>query len=254
MPILTRKNRKMQEYARINGREANVLQQISTPDENGFIPILNLIANINEITSLTLMNKEQLSFNQLLLNLRLANVNSLWIACLTSQNNILKNCLANLQIFETNYNLNDKSPSIDTELTIEIINSLQIKATNDLQNLTNDKEQLNLLNIYTNAILSYQNSTFTSTIGSIPSLANYATLMIQNYSLDLNILYVSFQTTINQILTDSIELINNLDTTFDRNGVISNTDNQTSHINSIQSAITLINVLINANNLTLQSL
>jgi hypothetical protein len=188
------------------------------------------------------------------LNLRLANVDSLWVACLTSQNNILNKCLANLQIFEKNYNSNNASPSIENELTIENINSLQIIATNELQNLTNDKEQVNLLNIYTSAILSYQNSTFTSTIGSIPALANYATLMIQNYSLDLNILYVSFQTTINQILTDAIELINNLDTTFDRNGVISNEDNRTSHIDSIQSAITLINVLINANNSTLQSL
>jgi hypothetical protein len=59
-PILTRKNRKLQESARINGREANVLQQISTPDENGFIPILNLIANINEITMQTLINKQKL--------------------------------------------------------------------------------------------------------------------------------------------------------------------------------------------------
>jgi len=152
-PILTRKNRKMQESAVINGREANVLQQISLPDANGFIPILNLIANINDITALTLINREQLAFNQLLLQLRLANVSALNTQAITSQNQLLTIVINAFTGLISSFNTNSANANSTTLAQLQIST---IAAINSL-NLNTLQPQLNTL--YTSSILAFQNST-----------------------------------------------------------------------------------------------
>jgi hypothetical protein len=241
-PILTRKNRKVQEYARINGREANVLQQISLPDENGFIPILNLIANINEMTMQTLINKEQLAFNQTLLQLRLANVSAMNIKAITSQNKLLTIVLTafNQLISDYNIDVNNASESVLSQLQLSTISML-----NEL-NISTLQPQLNTM--YTNSIVSFQTSTRNSTINLVASLSKYATLLINNNVLDLNLLYQTLQNNINQTETNCIDQLNILNSfIFDIDtGLI--IDNTNSYLPTLENIIVLIQSQITSNN------
>lgn len=245
-PILTRKNRKIQEYATINGREANVLQQISLPDENGFIPILNLIANINEITMQTLINKEQLAFNQTILQLRLANVSALNIQAITSQNRLLTILLNAFNKLINDYNTDVKNAN---EKTITQLQFSTIASLNTL-NLSSLQPQLN--SMYTNAILCFQNSTRDSTINLVSSLATYATLLINNNVLDLNLLYQTLQNNINQTETECIDQLNILNTfifDIDTGFIIEDTTN--TYLSVLQNIVNLVQTQLNNNNTTL---
>jgi hypothetical protein len=238
-PILTRKNRKMQESAVINGREANVLQQISLPDANGFIPILNLIANINDITALTLINREQLAFNQLLLQLRLANVSALNTHAINSQNQLLTIVLNAFSVLIVAFNssaANANSTTL-TQLQISTIASINSLNLNTLQ------PQLNVL--YTSSILAFQNSTRNSTINRVASLATYATLLINNNVLDLNILYQTLQNNINQTEAECINQLEILNSFIINSGVI--TDPTNSYLSTLQNVVSLIQTQINNN-------
>lgn len=242
-PILTRKNRKVQEYERINNREANVLQQISTPDENGFIPILNLIANINEITMQTLINKEQLAFNQTILRLRLANVSAMNIQAITAQNQLFNILLTTFNTLISDYNKDVANANSDTISEIQLST---ISALNSL-NLNTLQPQLNAL--YTSSILSFQNSTRTSSINLVPSLATFATLLINNNVLDLNLLYQTLQNNINQTETACIDQLNILSNfIFNSGGVVTDSKN---YISTIRNIVSLIQLQINNNNTTL---
>jgi hypothetical protein len=243
-PILTRKNRKLQESARINGREANVLQQISTPDDNGFIPILNLIANINEITMQTLINKEQLAFNQTILRLRLANVSSMNIQAITSQNKLLNILLTAINTLITDYNENINNANATT------ISELQISTVSSLNSLNLNTLQPQLNTLYTSSILSFQNSTKASTINLVPSLATFATLLINNNVLDLNLLYQTLQNNINQTETECIDQLNILSNFIfdDDDDVV--TDG-TNYILTLRNIVSLITTQINNNTTTL---
>jgi hypothetical protein len=244
-PILTRKNRKLQESARINGREANVLQQISTPDENGFIPILNLIANINEITMQTLINKEQLAFNQTILRLRLANVSAMNIQAITAQNQLLNILLAAINTLISDYNKDVKNANSDTisEIQLSTIASLNALNLNTLQ------PQLNTL--YTSSILSFQNSTRASSINLVPSLATFATLLINNNVLDLNLLYQTLQNNINQTETECIDQLNILSNFIFDNETGLIVDETNSYLSTLRNIVSLIQTQINNNNNTL---
>jgi hypothetical protein len=242
-PILTRKNRKVQEYARINGREANVLQQISTPDENGFIPILNLIANINEITMQTLINKEQLVFNQTILRLRLANVSAMNIQAITAQTQLLNilSTAINTLISDYNKNVANANATAISALQISTISSLNSLNLNTLQ------PQLNAL--YTSSIVSFQNSTKASTINLVPSLATFATLLINNNVLDLNLLYQTLQDNINQTETMCIDQLNILSNfIFNDKGIVTD---PTNYISTLRNVLSLIQIQITNNNNTL---
>jgi hypothetical protein len=243
-PILTRKNRKVQEYNRINGREANVLQQISTPDENGFIPILNLIANINEITMQTLINKEQLAFNQTILRLRLANVSEMNIQAINSQNQLLTILLAAFNTLISEYNA-DK-----TNTTEDKISKLQLSTIASLNALNLNTLQPQLHTLYTSSILSFQNSTRASSINLVPSLATFATLLINNNVLDLNLLYQTLQNNVNQTETDCIGQLNILNSfTYDeKTGLI---EDDTNYLSTLTNIVSLIELQINNNNSTL---
>lgn len=242
-PILTRKNRKVQEYARINGREANVLQQISMPDENGFIPILNLIANINEITMQTLINKEQLAFDQTILRLRLANVSAMNVQAITAQTQLLNILSTAINTLITDYNT-DSTKANST--TISILQLSTIAALNSL-NLNTLQPQLNTL--YTSSILSFQSSTRASTINLVPSLATFATLLINNNVLDLNLLYQTLQDNINQTETMCIDQLNILSNfIFDDNGII---HDETYYLSTLSNIVSLIETQITNNNTTL---
>jgi hypothetical protein len=244
-PILTRKNRKMQESARINGREANVLQQISLPDENGFIPILNLIANINEITMQTLINKEQLSFNQAMLRLRLANVSELNIQAITSQNQLLTIVLNAITTLITQYNEDKKNADLDT------ITALQLTTISNLNNLNLNTLQPQLNTLYVNSILAFQNSTANSTINLVSSLDTYAELLINNNVLDLNLLYQTLQNNINQTETECIDQLNILNT-FAFDPITEELDDPTNYyLPTLQNIQRLINTQIANNNNTL---
>jgi hypothetical protein len=243
-PILTRKNRKMQESARINNREANVLQQISTPDENGFIPILNLIANINEITMQTLINKEQLAFNQTILRLRLANVSAMNIQAITSQNQLFNILLSTFNTLISDYNKNVTNANSDA------ISALQLSTIAALNSLNLNTLQPQLNTLYTNSIVSFQNSTRTSTINLVPSLATFATLLINNNVLDLNLLYQTLQNNINQTETACIDQLNILTNfIYDDSGSI--IDETNSYLTTLSNVVSLIQMQINNNNTTL---
>lgn len=243
-PILTRKNRKIQEYATINGREANVLQQISLPDENGFIPILNLIANINEITMQTLINKEQLAFNETLLKLRLANVSAMNIQSITSQNQLLTILLNTFNKLISDYRDNIKN------FTESAISQLQLSTISALNSLNLSKLQPELNRLYTSSILSFQNSTRNSTINLVSSLAKYATLLINNNVLDLNLLYQTLQNNINQTESECIDQLNILSSfMFNISGLPEDPTN--SYLSTLQNVVALIQTQINNNNTTL---
>jgi hypothetical protein len=243
-PILTRKNRKVQEYERINNREANVLQQISMPDENGFIPILNLIANINEITMQTLINKEQLAFNQTILRLRLANVSAMNIQAITAQNQLFNILLATFNTLISDYNKNVTNANSETISTLQLST---IAALNSL-NLNTLQPQLNTL--YTSSIVSFQNSTRASTINLVPSLATFATLLINNNVLDLNLLYQTLQNNINQTETACIDQLNILTNfIYDDSGSI--IDETNSYLSTLRNVVSLIQMQISNNNTTL---
>ena len=243
-PILTRKNRKVQEYARINGREANVLQQISTPDENGYIPILNLIANINEITMQTLINKEQLVFNQTILRLRLANVSAMNIQAITSQNQLFNILLSTFNTLISDYNKNVTNANSDA------ISALQLSTIAALNSLNLNTLQPQLNTLYTNSIVSFQNSTRASTINLVPSLATFATLLINNNVLDLNLLYQTLQNNINQTETACIDQLNILTNfIYDDSGLI--IDETNSYLTTLSNVVSLIQMQINNNNTTL---
>jgi len=242
-PILTRKNRKVQEYARINGREANVLQQISTPDENGFIPILNLIANINEITMQTLINKEQLAFNQTILRLRLANVSAMNIQAISAQTQLLNILSTAINTLISDYNKNVTNANAVT------ISALQISTIASLNSLNLNTLQPQLNALYTSSILSFQNSTRASTINLVPSLATFATLLINNNVLDLNLLYQTLQDNINQTETMCIDQLNILSNfIFNGSGVVTDATN---YISTLRNVSSLIQIQINNNNTTL---
>lgn len=242
-PILTRKNRKLQESARINGREANVLQQISTPDENGYIPILNLIANINEITMQTLINKEQLAFNQTILRLRLANVSAMNIQAITAQNQLFNILLATFNTLISDYNKNV------TNANSETISALQLSTIAALNSLNLNTLQPQLNTLYTSSIVSFQNSTRASTINLVPSLATFATLLINNNVLDLNLLYQTLQNNINQTETACIDQLNILSNfIFNVDGIVTDTTN---YILTLRNVVSLIQMQINNNNTTL---
>jgi len=244
-PILTRKNRKMQESARINGREANVLQQISLPDENGFIPILNLIANINEITMQTLINKEQLAFNQAMLRLRLANVSELNIQAITSQNQLLTIVTNTITTLATEYVEDPDNANLTR------ISGIQLSTIAELNNLNLNTLQPQLNALYVNSILAFQNSTANSTINLISSLDTYAELLINNNVLDLNLLYQTLQNNINQTETQCIDQLNILNT-FEFNVVTGELDDpNNNYLPTLQNIQALINVQINNNNNTL---
>lgn len=242
-PILTRKNRKMQESARINGREANVLQQISTPDENGFIPILNLIANINEITMQTLINKEQLAFNQTILRLRLANVSAMNIQAITAQNRLLNILSTAINTLISDYSKNVKNANATA------ISALQVSTIADLNSINLNTLQPQLNTLYTSSIVSFQNSTKASTINLVPSLATFATLLINNNVLDLNLLYQTLQDNINQTETMCIDQLNILSNfIFNGEGIVTD---PTNYILTLRNVSSLIQIQITNNNNTL---
>ena len=242
-PILTRKNRKMQESARINGREANVLQQISTPDENGFIPILNLIANINEITMQTLINKEQLVFNQTILRLRLANVSAMNIQAITAQTQLLNILSTAINTLISDYNKNAANANATA------ISALQISTISSLNSLNLNTLQPQLNTLYTSSIVSFQNSTKASTINLVPSLATFATLLINNNVLDLNLLYQTLQDNINQTETMCIDQLNILSNfIFNSEGIVTDPAN---YISTLRNVLSLIQIQITNNNNTL---
>lgn len=241
-PILTRKNRKVQEYARINGREANVLQQISIPDENGFIPILNLIANINEMTMQTLINKEQLAFNQTLLQLRLANVSALNIKAITSQNQLLMIVLNAFNKLIVDYTTDVKNAN-DQSIT-----KLQLSAIAELNALNLSTLQPQLNSMYMNSIVSFQTSTRNSTINLVASLSKYATLLINNNVLDLNLLYQTLQSNINRTETECVDQLNFLSSFVYDNDTGLIIDNTKSYLSTLRNIIALIQSQINNNN------
>jgi hypothetical protein len=240
MPVSTRKNRKMLESARINGREANVLQQISLPDENGFIPILNLIANINDITMQTLINKEQLAFNQTILQLRLANISVMNVQAIDSQNRLLNIVLTSFNNLITSFNA-DNNNATQLNISNEILST--ITNLNNL-NVTTLQPQLNTA--YNKAILKFQNSTHNSTINMVTSLATYAELLINNNVLDLNVLYQNLQNNINQTETECIDQINMLHNfIFNENGKM--VDPSEFYLSTLQNAVTLIQTQLSNN-------
>jgi hypothetical protein len=243
-PVSTRKNRKMLESARINGREANVLQQISTPDENGFIPILNLIANINEITMQTLINKEQLVFNQTILKLRLANVSAMNVQAINAQTQLLSLLLIAFNTLISDYDKDITNANVDT------ISALQLSTIASLNNLNLNTLQPQLNTLYTSSIVSFQNSTKASTINLVPSLATFATLLINNNVLDLNLLYQTLQYNINQTETMCIDQLNILSNFIYDNetGLISD---ETYYLSTLSNVVALITTQINNNNNTL---
>lgn len=240
-PILTRKNRKVQEYTRINGREANVLQQISLPDANGFIPILNLIANINEITMQTLINKEQLAFNQTLMQLRLANVSAINIRAITSQNQLFEIVLTAFNKLISDYKIDVKNANE------KALSDLQLSTILSLNTLNLSTLQPQLNNMYTSSILSFQNSTRNSTINLVTSLSTYATLLINNNVLDLNLLYQTLQNNINQTESECISHLSILNSfIFDTNRFV--IDDSNSYLSTLQNVVSLIQGQINNNN------
>ena len=103
--------------------------------------------------------------------------------------------------------------------------------------------------LYTSSIVSFQNSTKASTINLVPSLATFATLLINNNVLDLNLLYQTLQDNINQTETMCIDQLNILSNfIFNSEGIVTD---PTNYISTLRNVLSLIQIQITNNNNTL---